>query len=335
MPAIKDTINGTVQYVSQEHANSQGTLHGGRLMDWIMSAANITSARLAKGLTVLAATDNIDFMNPVRTGDLVVLDSWIEFIGKSSLEVAVRVYSENLQTGKKKFVTLSRLAFVAVDESGKPRPVGEKIIAANPKEKTVSEKAAARREERLGELRIRKQQISNIADETEVARLTLETSRAVMPEDIFFGNFMSAGKLLKYTDETSALIAMRHSRGTVVTGSLDNLFFHSPIRTGEFITLKAGITHTGRTSLEVAVKISSENPRTGTQNRTCTAFLSFVRIDENGKPSGVPQITPETPYEKRLWRDAEKRRALRSERVRGIRKKADMFIEDYKGTMAG
>ncbi len=334
MPAIKDTLNRVIHYVSQEHTNSQHTLHGGRLMDWIMSVANITSARLAKGLTALAATDNIDFMNPVRVGDIVVLDSWIEFTGNSSLEVTVRVYSENTESGKKKFITLSRLAFVAVDKNGKPRPVGEKIVPCDVKEKTVSDKAAARRRERLGELKIRKQQISNIADETEVIRLTLETSRAVMPEDIFFGSFMSAGKLLKYTDETSALIGMRHSKGTLVTGSLDSLFFFSPIRLGEFITLKAGITHTGRTSLETAVKISSENPRTGESNHTCTAFLSFVHIDKNGKPSAVPPIKPETPYEKRLWQDAEKRRELRSERVREIRKKAEMFIDDYKGAVA-
>ncbi|WP_462137698.1 acyl-CoA thioesterase [Candidatus Mycalebacterium sp.] len=333
MPSIKDTLNTVIHYVSQEHANSQKTLHGGRLMDWIMSVANITSVRFAKGLTVLGAADNIDFMNPVKVGHIVVLDSWIEFAGKSSLEVAVRVYSEDPEVGEKKFITLSRLAFVAIDKEGNPRTVGNEIVPANSSEKTVFEKSAARREARLGELKIRKQQISNIADETEVTRITLETSRAVMPEDIFFGNLMSAGKLLKYTDETSALIGMRHAKGTLVTGSLDSLFFFSPIRQGEYITLKAGITHTGKTSLETAVKISSENPRTGERNHTCTAFLSFVHVDEKGKPCAVPQITAETPYEKRLWTEAEKRRELRSERVREIRKKAEIYLENYKGAV--
>ncbi len=333
MPTIKDTLNSAIRYVSQQDANSHNTLHGGRLMDWIMLTANITSTRLAKGLTVLAATDNIDFMNPVKVGDVVALDSWVEFIGTSSLELAVRVYSESPETGEKKFITLSHLAFVAIDKAGEPRSVGEKIVPADIREKTVSDKAAERKEKRLVDLKIRKQQIDNIADETEVTRLLLETSRAVMPEDIFFSDFMSAGKLLKYTDETSALVGMRHSKGTLVTGSLDNLFFFSPIRLGEFITLKAGITHTGRTSLETAVKISSENPRTGESNHTCTAFLSFVRVDEKGKPCGIPQITPETPYEKRLWQDAEKRRELRSERVRGIKKMAEMYIEDYKAAV--
>ncbi len=302
-------------------------------MDWIMSVANITSVRFAKGLTVLGAADNIDFMNPVKVGDIVILDSWIEFTGKSSLEVAVRVYSEDPKVGEKKFITLSHLAFVAIDEDGKPGAIAEKITPADINEKKVFEKAAARRNERLEELKLRKQQISNIADETEFTRLTLETSRAVMPEDIFFGNFMSVGKLLKYTDETSALVGMRHAKGTLVTGSLDNLFFFSPIRQGEYITLKAGITYTGKTSLETAVRISSENPRTGESKHTCTAFLSFVHVDGNGRPSPVSQVKAETPYEKRLWKDAEKRRELRSERVREIRKKADMYIEDYKGAV--
>ena len=335
MRTIKDTISAAVSYVSREHANSQGTLHGGRLMDWIMSAGNITSARFAKGLTVLGAADNIDFMNPVRVGHIVVLDSWIEFTGRSSLEVAVRVYAEDPETGGRKFVTLSRLAFVAVDGEGRPRPVGDKIVPSDGGEKKVFDNAGERRERRLLELKLRKQQLSNTADETEFTRLNLETARAVMPEDISFGNFMSAGKLLKYTDETSALIGMRHARGTLVTGSLDNLFFFSPIRQGEYITLKAGITHTGKTSLETAVRISSENPRTGEGGHTCTAFLSFVHIDKNGKPAAVPQISPETPYEKRLWKEAGKRRELRSERVREIRRKAEVYIEDYKAAVVG
>ncbi len=333
MPTIRKTLSTVVRYVSQEHANSQQTLHGGRLMDWIMSVANITSARFAKGLTVLGAADNIDFMNPVKVGSIVVLDSWIEFTGKSSLEVAVRVYSEDPEGGEKRFITLSHLAFVAVDKNGVPREVGEKITPADDAEAAVCEKAATRKVERIEELELRKQQLSNIADETEVTRVILETSRAVMPDDIFFADFMSAGKLLKYTDETSALVGMRHAKGTLVTGSLDNLFFFSPIRQGEYITLKAGITHTGKTSLETAVKISSENPRTGESKHTCTAFLSFVHIDKNGKPSAVPQITAETPYEKRLWKEAEKRKESRSERVRAIRKKAEMFIKDYKGAV--
>ena len=308
-----------IQLVFPEHTNNLGTLHGGRVMDWIMLAASITSSRIAKGITILGTTDSIDFINPIKIGEITILDSWVEYIGNSSLELGVRVHSENPETGEKKLTTTSHLAFVAVDEHGKPRSVKEKITPADEVEESIYLEAKNRKDARMPELASRNEMAENLVDETEVTRFNLETIRAVLPDDTFYGNFMSVGKLMLDIDEAAAILAGRYVKGLIVTGSLDNLYFYSPIRMGDVIILKAGINYVGNRSLEVGIKVLTEDLITGDQKHTCTAFLSFVHIDDQGKPKPIPGFKPETPYETRLWKEAEMRKKRRAERVKQIK----------------
>jgi acyl-CoA hydrolase len=220
MSGIKETTNRMIQFVFPEHTNNNGTLHGGRLMDWIMLIGSITSSRYTKSATLLGATDSIDFINPVKVGEIVMLDCWVENVGSSSMEVVARVYAENMETGEKKFITLSNLAFVAIDKNGKPMEIKQKIVPQNQNEKIITENAKKRRERRIPEIQKRKQKVLNAIDETEITRFNLETTRSVMPEDAFYGEYMSVGKLLKYIDESAGILAMRYTKGTLVTGSL-------------------------------------------------------------------------------------------------------------------
>lgn len=288
-------------------------------MDWIMLAASIASSRIAKGITVLGTTDSIDFINPIKVGEIAILDSWVEYIGNSSLELGVRVHSENLETGEKKLTTTSHLAFVAVDEHGKPRSVKEKITPADEVEESISLQAKDRKDARMPELANRNEMAKHLVDETEVTRFNLETIRAVLPDDAFYGNFMSVGKLMMDIDETAAILAGRYVKGLIVTGSLDNLYFYSPIRVGDVIILKAGINYVGNTSMELGIKVLTEDLTTGDQKHTCTAFLTFVHIGDDGKPRCIPGFKPETPYEIRLWKEAELRKKRRAERVKLIK----------------
>lgn len=316
MPSIRDTHNQMIQFVYPEFTNNLGTLHGGRLMDWIMLIGTITSSRIAKGPTVLGTADSIDFINPVKIGEIVILDSWVEHVSKTSMEVVVRVHAEDMETGERKFITLSNLAFIAVDRETRPRKVPEKIIPADKEEKARNSAAKERRKKRLPEITRRKEKVLNIVDETESTRYKLETTKTVLPEDAFYGSMMSVGKLLKYIDESAAILGMRYVKGILVTGSLDDLFFYTPIEVGEVITLKAGITYTGKSSLEIAIKVFSENLSEGTLYHACTAFLTFVHTDRQGKPVHVPKFEPETPYEIRNWKQAEARRKKRISRIK-------------------
>ena len=335
MQSMKDTINSMIQFVYPEHANNVGTLHGGRLMDWIMLIGTITSSRFSKSTTLLGATDSIDFINPVKVGDIVMLDSWIEYVGSSSMEIVVRVYSENIESGEKKFITLSHLAFIAVGNDGKPKEIGLEITPRGENEQTIIQNARRRRERRLPEIEKRKEKVLNAVDETEITRFNLRTTRSVMPEDAFYGSYMSVGKLLKYIDESAGILAMRYARGVLVTGSLDNLFFYTPIKVGEVVILNAGITYIGSTSIEVAIKVESEDMETGTVNHTCTAFLTFVHIDEKGNPLPVSKFKPDTPYEIREWKEAELRKNIRRKRLGDIKLLADDYLNDYKNAVSG
>ena len=93
MISIRETVNKMVQFVLPEHSNNHGTLHGGILMDWMMLTGSVTAFKTARGTAVLGATDSIDFLDPVKIGEVVILESWVEHIGNSSIEVTVRVQS--------------------------------------------------------------------------------------------------------------------------------------------------------------------------------------------------------------------------------------------------
>ena len=330
MISIRETVNKMVQYVLPEHSNNHGTLHGGILMDWIMLTGSITSFKFANGPAVLGATDSIDFLNPVKIGEIVILESWVEYAGNSSIEVAVRVHSEDGETEEKKLITLSYMAFVAVDENVKPRKIKPRLSASSTVERELIARAGERKSQRLPEIKRRRRNVSNIADETESSRLVFNTTKMVLPEDAFYGKFMSVGKLMKYIDESAAILAKRFSKGVLVTGSLDDLFFYSPLNVGNLIEFKAGITHVGTRSLELAIKVDSYDTQTGESSHACTAFLTYVKVDEAGNPVPVPEFAPETPYEIRLWKEAEKRKEKRRARVERTRRFADDYLNEYK-----
>lgn len=319
-----------VQYVLPEHSNNHGTLHGGILMDWIMLTGSITSFKFANGPAVLGATDSIDFLNPVKIGEIVVLESWVEHVGNSSIEIAVRVHSEDGETEEKKLITLSYMSFVAVGEDIKSRKIEAKLCASSTVERELVARAEERKVRRLPEIKKRRSNVSNVADETENTRLVFNTTKMVLPEDAFYGKFMSVGKLMKYIDESAAILAKRFAKGVLVTGSLDDLFFYSPLNVGNLIEFKAGITYVGSKSLELAIKVDSYDTETGESSHACTAFLTYVRVDKAGNPVRVPEFSPETPYEIRLWKEAEKRKERRKERVKRVKRFADDYLNEYK-----
>ncbi|MFC4766853.1 acyl-CoA thioesterase [Effusibacillus consociatus] len=120
------------------------------------------------------------------------------------------------------------------------------------------------------------------------------------------------GEVMSYVDRIASITASRHCGLPVVTASFDSLDFLSPIRLGEVIILNASVTWTGRTSMEVMVTIEAESL---TERRvTGVSFLTFVAVDQNGRPIPVPPIEPETEEEKYQFELAKERAALRKRR---------------------
>jgi len=119
------------------------------------------------------------------------------------------------------------------------------------------------------------------------------------------------GWIMKLVDEAGALAAMRHAQHRVVTVAIDRMVFRQPIRLGDLVILTAEVTYAGRTSMEVEVHVVAENPVTGQQTHTNTAYLVFVALDENHQPALVPPLIAETEEEKQRMQDAKARQAQR------------------------
>jgi acyl-CoA hydrolase len=135
----------------------------------------------------------------------------------------------------------------------------------------------------------------------------------VLPNDTNqLGNLLG-GRLMHWIDIAAALAAMRHSHKVCVTASVDGMSFHHPIKIGQVVTLKASVNRTFKTSMEVGVRVEMEDLRNGTCLHANTAYLTFVGIDEDGKPLPAPPVVPESEDEHRRYAAAAIRRAARLE----------------------
>jgi uncharacterized protein (TIGR00369 family) len=105
------------------------------------------------------------------------------------------------------------------------------------------------------------------------------------------------GWIMKLVDEAGALACMRHCQRRVVTVFIDQIEFHQPIRIGDLVTLTAEVTFTGRTSIEAEIKVTAEDPTTGEQVHTNTAYVVYVALDDERRPTEVPPIQASSPEE--------------------------------------
>ncbi|WP_041695106.1 acyl-CoA thioesterase [Alicyclobacillus acidocaldarius] len=139
---------------------------------------------------------------------------------------------------------------------------------------------------------------------------TYMTDLVLPPDTNQFGTIFG-GKVMAYIDKIAAISAMRHARQRVVTASSDSLDFLAPIRVGQAIHLEAFVTYAHKTSMEVFVKVLAENLLTGETVLTARSYLTFVAIDEEGRPVEVPPVLPETEEEKAHYESAPRRREQR------------------------
>jgi acyl-CoA hydrolase len=116
------------------------------------------------------------------------------------------------------------------------------------------------------------------------------------------------GTIMKMVDEVAGVAAVRHSGTRVVTAALDRMTFTQPVYVGQLVTVKATVNAAWRTSMEVGVRVESENVRTGETTHTSTAYLTMVALTDEGEPQPVAGLAPETDDENRRQREAQLRR---------------------------
>ena len=119
------------------------------------------------------------------------------------------------------------------------------------------------------------------------------------------------GTIMKLVDEAAGAASVRHSRRRTVTASMDRMSFLVPIKIGQLVTFTAAVNAAWNTSMEIGVRVEAEDPRTGVVKHASTAYLTFVALDDGGRPTAVPGLKPQTADEERRMREAEIRRRHR------------------------
>ncbi len=137
------------------------------------------------------------------------------------------------------------------------------------------------------------------------------TAQMMIPQDANPAGNVHGGVVVKIIDEAAGVVAARHCRRNVVTASIDRMDFHHPIFVGDLLFFKASLNFVGRTSMEIGVRVEAENLMTGEVRHAASAYLTYVAIDQDGRPVEVPPLSVETDEERRRQREGKARRELR------------------------
>lgn len=135
----------------------------------------------------------------------------------------------------------------------------------------------------------------------------VEMREMVMPNHTNPQNTVFGGTVMGWIDIAAAMVAARYCGRPVVTAHIDDIDFIAPIKVGYHVVIQASLNYVGRTSMIVGVKVTSENPYTGESRTTTKAYLTFVALDDLGRPVEVPGLVPETDDEIRRYENAKKR----------------------------
>ncbi|MDT0684245.1 acyl-CoA thioesterase [Roseicyclus sp. F158] len=142
---------------------------------------------------------------------------------------------------------------------------------------------------------------------------TLEMTELMTPDMANFSGKVHGGALLNLLDRVAFSCASRYSGKYVVTLSVDQVTFKEPILVGELVTFRATVNHTGRSSMEIGIRVEAENIREGTRRHTNSCYFTMVAVNELGRPIEVPALKVESENDDRRWRAANVRQSLRKE----------------------
>lgn len=146
-----------------------------------------------------------------------------------------------------------------------------------------------------------------------------ELQRLVLPPDTNIFNDLYGGRLVEWVDNVAAIVATKHSRRRNVTGSIDSMFFLSPINLGDIVHLTGRINYVHKSTMEIQVDVYSEEGLTGEKSFTTTCMLTYVAITQDGRPTEVPGLILETEDDKERFRQGEIRRETRMKNLSDIR----------------
>lgn len=150
-----------------------------------------------------------------------------------------------------------------------------------------------------------------------VSESSIFLSMVMQPQDANLAGNVHGGVIMKQIDNAAGVTCVKHAKTNIVTASIDRLSFHHPVLIGDMLTIRSSINMTGKSSMEVGVRVESENLISGQLNHIASAYLTLVSLDQNGRPNEVPPIIPETEDEIRRNQEAIDRKKVRTlERIK-------------------
>ena len=133
-------------------------------------------------------------------------------------------------------------------------------------------------------------------------------SHLMLPNNANPDGNVHGGDIMKFIDNAAGVVAMKNARTTVVTAAIDRLDFHRPVFIGNLLTLKASLNATGKSSMEIGVRVEAEDLRTGSSSHIASAYLTFVALGKNQKPTAVTPFIPSGPEAIRRQQEAAERK---------------------------
>ncbi|MFX0148915.1 MAG: acyl-CoA thioesterase [Candidatus Hodarchaeota archaeon] len=153
-------------------------------------------------------------------------------------------------------------------------------------------------------------------EDKKISESHVEIAQVMYPEHANPAGNVHGGHILKLVDQAAAIVATRHTHTNCVTASVDRMDFISPVYIGNLVMVKASLNYVSRTSMEIGVRVEAECLRTGTHTHVGSAYLTFVALDDDDKPTKVPGLILETEDEKKRYKEAEERRSKRMKHVK-------------------
>ena len=327
--AVEDTYSEYISIVFPRHSNPAGFLYGGYMMNWIIDSSMISIIRATGGEAVLGYIDNIYFLNPVTIGSMIIYRSWLARAGRSSLDVYTEVIGYNPAQYTFMLVATAKAIYVNIDNTGRPSPHGLCLETGEDWARRLVDYMDRWHEKALSV--IKRVEEKGFEDKERVLRYSAKTLRRISTEDTMTSEIMYAGRLMLSLDEVASIVAHSYAESSVVTASVDQMIFRSPIRVGDVIEISASLIRTWRTSMEIEVEVRPYRDRGDLKTRS---YLTFVKIGDNRSPRELRPYIPVTPEEAEAWAEAEVRRINRMsdlERMSRYRRKP---VEYKKGSIS-
>ncbi len=264
-----------------------GTVHGGKVLEWIDKAGYACAAGWSGHYCVTAYVGNIRFSRPVLIGQLVEVHARLIYTGRTSMHILVDVDAADPKDGRFTHTTQCLVIFVAVDSAGKPT----EVMRWEP----VTAEDVALEQNAIRQIQLRKDiedamSRQTYTDATQAREITLRF--LAPPTDVNWGGKVHGGTVMRWIDEAAYVCAAGWSGRYCVVVYVGGVRFYQPIQIGHVVELQARLIYTGRTSMHIAVHVRSGDPKGGQMTLTTHCLIIFVAVDEQRRPTEVPRWEP-------------------------------------------